>query len=435
MAWASMSLKAIALLAMVAPGVLLQSAPLPSSGTTRNPRNIQGGELVSPVNWPFITYINIVDSGFCTGTLIHQNWVLTAAHCVVKGDNTVRAVRSIERGWPSDYEVNFGIGRVIPHPDYDFSGAGFRNDIALVELLVPFDSPVAKPIEVVDHALESLKANNESAARMIGHGVIDGDASWRTAEVRWWLPNRCRDQFVFQHEEEIAHDRTICAGDSMIHFTAGDSGSPLLIDVGDDQVRWAVLGVGSIRGRSSDGYSRVSVYTRVAAVRGWISQYVQSLPENRGENVTLQPQFPLHEGGDRIFFEWAKGPGTIKERKFSLEMHVYPYYGMRHPTGIWIEPLFESIVWKHKGPIDVHYYIGDRSHRTTVDDYDSAHDSRILLNPEAIFWMAQDESEFLEIELTLSGAVHKEQFYIGHLPFCKIAQMMDSFQAFLLCVN
>lgn len=429
-----MSLKSFALIAVVAPGFLLQSAP-PPSGTTRDPRNIQGGELVSPVNWPFITYINIVDAGFCTGTLIHQNWVLTAAHCVVKGDNTVRAVRSIERGWPSDYEVNFGIGRVIPHPDYDFSGAGFRNDIALVELLVPFDSPVAKPIEVVDHTLESFKANNESAARMVGHGAIDGDASLRTAEVSWWLPNRCRDQFVFQNEEEIAHDRTICAGDSMIHFTAGDSGSPLLIDVGDDQVSWAALGVGSIRGRSSDGETRVSVYTRVASVYGWISQYVQRLAENSGDDVVLQPQFPLHERGDRILFEWENGQGTVKKRKFSLEMHVYPYSGMRHPSGIWIAPSSESVVWKHKGSIDVHYYVGDRSHTRTVDDYNSDHDGRIFLNAEAIFWMAQSESDFLEIELTLSDMVYKEQFYIGHLPFCKIAQMMDSFQAFLLCAN
>ncbi|KAG6926122.1 trypsin-like [Chelydra serpentina] len=69
----------------------------------------------------------------CTGTLIHNRWVVTAAQC-----NTGRlSVRLGEHNlWHLDWSEQLTLSsRVIPHPYYNSSSS--QNNIMLVKLLVP----------------------------------------------------------------------------------------------------------------------------------------------------------------------------------------------------------------------------------------------------------------------------------------------------------
>lgn len=53
---------------------------------------IIGGQDASPGSWPWLTFFQI-GSFLCGGSLINNQWVLTAAHCITKYGVAVATLR------------------------------------------------------------------------------------------------------------------------------------------------------------------------------------------------------------------------------------------------------------------------------------------------------------------------------------------------------
>ncbi|XP_059084069.1 chymotrypsin BI-like [Tigriopus californicus] len=43
---------------------------------------IIGGQEATPHSWPFIVALNVDDTYFCAGSILNEEWILTAAHCL-----------------------------------------------------------------------------------------------------------------------------------------------------------------------------------------------------------------------------------------------------------------------------------------------------------------------------------------------------------------
>lgn len=119
--------------------------------------------------------IDLGGYSFCTGTLIEESLVLTAAHCLFDPETTgPRDLAGMEfrAGWRDGRALAYrGVRRAIVHPDYVFQGTGeglsrVVNDIALLELdrpirgngIHPFGT-AAKPrkgdeVSIVSYAVE-----------------------------------------------------------------------------------------------------------------------------------------------------------------------------------------------------------------------------------------------------------------------------------------
>merc|ERR1712198_621280 len=97
---------------------------------------IVGGEEAEPNQWPWIVALFIDNAWFCGGSLISENWVMTAAHCVdgalyfdiMAGAHNVR-----ESSEPHRVEITSFNG--FTHEDWD--SQNLSNDIALIELPSP----------------------------------------------------------------------------------------------------------------------------------------------------------------------------------------------------------------------------------------------------------------------------------------------------------
>ncbi len=263
----------------------LESAAVRSRGSAAaakselpEPPQIIGGRVVGPGRWPFVVRID-TPTKFCTGSLVAPNWILTAAHCLVDHDGSVDDPSDIavflghdwDKGVCENTREEEEIGRVVVHPDYDYVGAGFRNDAALVEILRP---AAASPVNILTPGEEAQHAPSGAAATVIGWGRLSNGSYprvLREVEIPLMTPEDCRENSFW--ESDVVHERTLCAGVEGKGHWSGDSGGPLVVSLPDGE--WGQVGTTSMGGGARTGYP--GVFTRTSSIYDWIYEHAGSV--------------------------------------------------------------------------------------------------------------------------------------------------------------
>ncbi|XP_059051253.1 uncharacterized protein LOC131846052 isoform X2 [Achroia grisella] len=250
----------------------------------QQPRVVGGGGAAAGA-WPWQAALYRDGDFQCGGTLISEQWLISASHCFYQATEAhwVARLGALRRGaWPrGPWERVARIRQVILHPRY--APHGFRNDIAMLRM-----DPLSLHARLRPACLPPLRAQPPAGQHctVVGWGQLYEHErvfpdTLQEVELPVISTAECRRRTRLLPLYRVTEDM-FCAGYERGGRDAclGDSGGPLMCQESD---RWYIYGV------TSNGYgcaraNRPGVYTKVSNYIEWIDDVMAAYTVHRNHS-------------------------------------------------------------------------------------------------------------------------------------------------------
>ena len=237
-------------------------------------RIIGGGDAIAK-DLPSMVSLKYKGQFFCGGSLIDERWVVTAAHCLSRSDdtplNTDNLILTV-----SDYDLKDStdyshVSEVIIHPDYHESS--LNNDIALLKLSLP---SIVPPITMQSVSNDDTTKN----ASIWGWGSTTSTGDHypnilQKATVSVFPIHQCFTLIGSPYIERTM----LCAGHTSgsIDTCFGDSGGPIILNN-------ELVGITSWGGSNCADKYHPGVYARISEYQPWITSVITGTPIDDGDD-------------------------------------------------------------------------------------------------------------------------------------------------------
>uniref|UniRef100_A0A8D2DTM6 Peptidase S1 domain-containing protein n=1 Tax=Sciurus vulgaris TaxID=55149 RepID=A0A8D2DTM6_SCIVU len=248
------------------PGRVLSVPSFPNHPVCgRRSMRIYGGTKAPQRKWPWQVSLQSYNTHVCGGSLITNQLVLTAAHCVVGRDYKVMLGNN-ELFQFDENEVVVPVKDIVPHQYYDVRQV--TNDIAIALLDFPVNySSYIQPICLPERPF-TVKA--ETLCWVTGWGRMEGNVRprfLREAEQKILSQKKCNQKYqrYFRTPFNLVREGMICGYHDVRRSPCwGDSGGPLACEVNNTWIQMGVVSWGYFCGVLP------SVYTDVIQYKKWI---------------------------------------------------------------------------------------------------------------------------------------------------------------------
>ncbi|XP_011186210.3 serine protease nudel [Zeugodacus cucurbitae] len=241
---------------------------------------IVGGSYSAPMQWPFVVAIYRDGKFHCGGTIYSENWILSAAHCVInyhKYYYEIHAGLLRRTSFSSSTQIRV-VSHITVHQAYE--RRSMRNDLSLLRMSEPLKfNRWVKPICLPDMGRTTIGEDwiwgpeENTLCTVVGWGAVreKGPGSDQLREVVVPIRKQCT-------ELDDRRSEDVCAGDAGGGRDAcqGDSGGPLFCRSANNTEEWYVAGVVS-HGNGCARPGEFGAYTRVALYLDWIEMGTQFL--------------------------------------------------------------------------------------------------------------------------------------------------------------
>ncbi|KAG8432086.1 hypothetical protein GDO86_018835 [Hymenochirus boettgeri] len=308
-------------------------------------------------SWPWQVSIQQYGTHACSGVLVAETWVLTAAQCVssfvLTSDYKVHLGKQ-SQGGHNPHQVIRKVKRVVTHPKYVKASAD--NDLALVEIYYgvtysDYIQPICLPCDLSQPpAMECWVAGwqKPQALEDVSPSVL------REIKVSLLNLEKCG---VLRNKTGPNTETQLCAKGYGRNFTClDDSSAPLMCQI-NHEGPWFVLGISSYGTKSTQSVcprnftavsSKVSWIQEVIQMKGaetWCSRnltstggHVNTFSQPYGDHITrisgglggsmrtTTDRLQIHDSHVRWKEEWVKsvrGDTQCEQNKFCIEGNTH----------------------------------------------------------------------------------------------------------------